>query len=135
MTTIALLLHERDDAFATTPYLLKPMLDIWAARGLRVETLRGPHARAPADLLIPHVDLTVTPPEYAAVYERYPRVLNRRVLDIAKSSFSANLVGPGADYDGPVIVKTDSNYGGQPERRLRTAGRRTLASRLARPLV
>lgn len=135
MTTIALLLHERDDSFEATPYLLKPMLGLWQARGFQVATLRGPRHRQAADLLIPHLDLTVTPPDYAALYEHYPQVLNRRVLDISKSSFSANLLHQGDTYDGPVIVKTEGNYGGIPERRLHAQARKPPLARLARPLV
>jgi len=38
------------------------------------------------------------------------------VTDIRKSTFSAIRLHPGDDWPGPVIVKTDCNYGGQPER-------------------
>lgn len=135
MTTIAVLLHEWDDTFDASPYLLKPMFGQWEKRGFRVVTLRGTHSRPPAELLIPHIDLTVTPPDYAAMYAGYPCVLNRRVLDISKSSFSANLLNRDDAYDGPVIVKTDGNYGGLPERRLARRGRKSLATRLIRPLT
>ncbi|MFA5082994.1 MAG: hypothetical protein WC474_10650 [Hydrogenophilaceae bacterium] len=135
MTSIAILLHELDDAFDSNPYLLKPMLGYWQRRGFNVVTLRGTHSRPQAELLIPHLDLTATPPDYAAVYADYPRVLNRRVLDIAKSSFSANLVSRDSAYDGPVIVKTDGNYGGLPERRLARRSKKSPVARLARRLA
>jgi len=39
--------------------------------------------------------------------------------DIRKSAFSRNLVRPGDGWDGPVIVKSDLNCAGRPERLLR----------------
>jgi hypothetical protein len=70
--------------------------------------------------------MTIVPTDYSALMQRYPRVINRRVLDISKSTISANLVRPGDPYAGPVIVKTDRNYGGLPERRLTHRGWRSL---------
>lgn len=135
MQTIAILLHQRDDTFGQYPYLLWPMLALWQARGFRVLMLQGAQHAVPADLLIPHLDLTVTPPDYAALYPRYPRVVNRPVLDIAKSAFSAQLLRQGDAYDGPVIVKTDGNCGGKPDKHLGAGDPRPLASRLMKPLV
>lgn len=41
--------------------------------------------------------------------------MNARVGDIRKSSISSNLVLPGDAWEGAVIVKSNLNYGGQPE--------------------
>jgi hypothetical protein len=97
--------------------------------------LRGPRrsvqrAERSIDLLIPQIDLTKTPRRYLRCMERFPRVLNRRVDDISKRRISRNLLRRDASWDGPVIVKTDRNYGGLPEARSlpRTLG--DLASRL-----
>ena len=47
--------------------------------------------------------------------KHYPTVVNRRVTDISKRRISTNLVGPHDTYSGPVILKTDRNFGGLPQ--------------------
>jgi hypothetical protein len=37
------------------------------------------------------------------------------LLDISKRTFSQQIVQPGDDWDGPVMVKTDANFRGKPE--------------------
>lgn len=71
-----------------------------------------------ADVLIPHLDLTIIPHDYCMFMEQYPRVINKEVLDISKSRISSNLLRSNDSYRGPVIVKTDRNYGGLPEAHL-----------------
>lgn len=115
---IVILLHEADDFYEQTRYLLRPIVDIWNAQGHTVELVRGPDRFVPADVVIPHLDLTVTPERYRALLDRYPVVVNRHLLDISKSRISAQLVGRRDTWRGPVIVKTDRNYGGKPEARL-----------------
>jgi hypothetical protein len=44
--------------------------------------------------------------------------VNRHVVDISKRRISSLLVHPGDGYRGPVIVKSNENFGGRPERRL-----------------
>jgi hypothetical protein len=52
-------------------------------------------------------------------------------MDISKSAISANLVARGDAYAGPVIVKTNCNYGGVPESRLKLPPpRRSLPRRI-----
>jgi hypothetical protein len=46
-------------------------------------------------------------------------VLNGNVRNIRKSTFSQNLLHPGDAYEGKVIVKTDLNHAGLPEKRRR----------------
>ena len=129
--TVAVLLHDRADRFDSAGYLLRLMIDLWRARGVGVEVLRGTSTFTPADLVIPHLDLTVTPPDYQRFLARYPRVVNGGLTDISKSAISANLVTRCDAYDGPVIVKTDCNYGGVPESRLKPQpARRSLPRRI-----
>lgn len=127
---IAILTHEADASFESTNYLVHPLAKNWEAMGLRVVVLRGTSAVVPADVLLPHVDMTIVPTDYWGLIQRFPRVINRRVLDISKSRISVNLVRPGSPYLGPVIVKTDRNYGGMPERRLTQSSRRSLLGRV-----
>jgi hypothetical protein len=129
--TVAVLLHDQADRFDSAGYLLRQIIDLWRARGVGVDVLRGTSTFTPADLAIPHLDLTVTPPEYQCFLSRYPRVVNSRLTDISKSAVSANLVTRGDAYDGPVIVKTNCNYGGVPESRLKAPpARRSLPRRI-----
>jgi hypothetical protein len=126
--TIAVLLDDRDDSFDSAGYLLRLLLQRWQAAGAEVMILRGTRTFVPADVIIPHLDLTITPPAYHEFLQRYPLAINRRLIDISKSTISSNLLSPGDAYDGEVIVKTNCNYGGLPESRLKPRP-------AARPLV
>lgn len=117
---IAVLFHaayRRRDLRANAIYHLA---EIWRNRGLDVVFAFGTRRPPEADLALVHVDLSVVPDGYARLASRYPIVLNGRILDIRKSTYSAQLVRPGDGYTGPVIVKTDLNAAGRPER-LRSA--------------
>lgn len=116
--TIAVLLHEKDDTFHTLDYFLHPLLQAWEREGFAIQIARGVRQLGGADVLIPHIDLTVLPEEYVACYDRYPVVINRRLHDISKSRVSSVIVRRGDGYAGPVIVKTNRNSGGIPERYL-----------------
>ena len=132
---IVVLLHESDDRFESENYLLRLLIDRWKAGGVDVQIIRGVGRFVPADLIIPHLDLTVTPPEYRKFLDRYPAVVNRRVLDTSKSRISGNLVKRDDSYSGPVIVKTNCNYGGLPEKRLAARTRRPLVERVLRKMI
>lgn len=101
----------------TDDHLIDYMAAVWRERGDLVEFVKGPEAARrvllSADVVIPHIDLTQTPPEYADLLSGHPCVVNRNVLDISKRRISRHLVEPGDGYEGPIIVKTDANYGGQ----------------------
>ncbi len=115
------------------------MVRVWEEMGIEVRTAHGPDdpaAREAADLVIPHVNLTVTPPSYRAFLDGQPRVLNRGVYDISKRVISEHLVEAEDGYEGPVVVKSDLNYGGLPEATLEhRARRRTLRGRIRRRLI
>jgi len=89
--------------------------------GCRVEHHYGiPDKAMRADFLFPQIDLTRVPSAYVRYIENFPGiVVNRRIHDISKRRFSASLVQPGDGYAGPVIVKSDVNYNGLPEWRLK----------------
>jgi hypothetical protein len=69
----------------------------------------------PADLAFVHVDLSEVPEEYLALAARYPASVNGRIRSIRKSAYSPHLLREGDRWEGPVIVKSDRNYGGSPE--------------------
>jgi hypothetical protein len=114
---VAVLTH-RNDKFESRSYFLALLLDCWKAAGVDVVVLRGTDQYVPADVLILHVDLTVTPEAYITFSRRYPLVINGSVLDISKRRISSHIIGQDDPYAGPVIVKTDLNCGGKQERRL-----------------
>ncbi len=62
-----------------------------------------------------HVDTTVVADEYLGLGKRYPVTINGQVKDILKTSISRYLLKRGDSYPGPVIVKTNANYGGVNE--------------------
>jgi len=115
---ILVLLHQKDYSFASIGYLIKPLMREWEAMGFTVQVVQGVRHQARADVVIPHVNLTVTPKEYRDFFLAYPNVFNRHVVDISKSRVSTNLVKRNDGCIGPVIVKTERNYGGLPEQRL-----------------
>ena len=121
--TISILVHESDPQPRRTRHCIWRIADVWQEQGHRVEVLRGLRRRLgrdeaqEIDLLVPQVDLTRTPRRYVEYMDLFPRVLNRRVIDISKRLVSRNLLRRDSSWDGPVIVKTDRNYGGLREAR------------------
>ena len=117
MKTIAILFHEQATGDPHS-YIIGHLADFWREAGLRVVYLFGTREFVPADLLFLHVDLSVVPHSYLEFADRYPRVVNRRITDIRKSTISNQLVGPDDAWSGAVIVKSNLNFGGGPERRV-----------------
>lgn len=114
--TIAILLHA--DQKGRNPfryYMLSALVECWKEWGLHVDILEGPRAGYTANIIIPHIDLTEMPEEYMAYMQQFPTALNANIPSISKRTISKNLVTWEDDYTGPVIVKTDANYGGMPE--------------------
>jgi hypothetical protein len=114
MRHIVIVTHEHDE-FAGTGYVMRGICDAWCDDGMKVSVLRGVGERVSADLAILHVDLTVVPREYIEFMREYPLAINAAVADISKRRISCNVVTRGDGYDGPVIVKTNLNFGGKPE--------------------
>ena len=114
--TVAVLFHETTPPRRYASYRIWHCARLWKQWGIDVQFVRDPHARIEADLVIPHIDLSVRPEAYRQLLNSTSMVVNRNVTDIRKRSFSRNLVSLDDDYDGPVIVKTDANHGGKPEK-------------------
>jgi hypothetical protein len=126
-------------------YFIEAVGRLWQAAGHRVAVHQGLGTPPRGDLAILHVDQTRVPAAYVALAGRYPRTLNLRATDIGKRRVSRNLVRPDDAWAGPVIVKTDANAFGNPDRRMLEAVNRQrgrwpqrlawrLAERLRRPL-
>jgi hypothetical protein len=115
---ILVLVHKDDAAFVYFKYLIKLLMKHWEDSGFAVEVARGIDRFVSADVVIPHLDMTIIPDEYRDFLARYPIVINRDVVDISKSRISANILHRDDSHTGPVIIKTDFNSGGLPEQRL-----------------
>ena len=115
---IAIVFHEKDRYDDWHEYYkIVECIPYWREWGFETEMLFGVRGRADADLAILHVDLSVVPGKYLRFAQRFPRTLNGKVSDIRKSTISTIRRGPDDTYDGPVILKTNLNAGGAPERR------------------
>ena len=122
---IVILVHARDREAERRPYQIWGIADIWRSWGIDVVVQHGIDRFIDADLVVNHVDLTVVPEPYVRHMARYAAGINRRCVDCSKRVVSTNLLAEGERWDGPVIVKTNLNYGGALERSV-------LASRPAR---
>jgi len=120
------ILTESKAVYHSRSYFLALLIECWQAAGIEVVLLFGAEQFVPADILILHVDMTVIPEAYCTLARRYPLVINGGVTDISKRAVSSQILGPEDPYSGPVIVKTNLNAGGIPERTLawRTPWRR-----------
>jgi len=98
------------------------MAGVWQDQGHRVSVLNGPAGKCEADLIINHIDLTVTPVDHLAYLRCFPKALNVAVVDISKRMISKMLVRKGEPYHGRVIVKSDLNSSGSPEASLALKG-------------
>lgn len=123
---IAILFHQNDRHRDVSCYAVTHLSEFWREDGHDVILLFGAGRFVRADLIIVHVNLSVVPDEYLDFARRYPIVLNGAVRDIRKRTISQNLVTRDDEWTGPVIVKSDLNYAGYPER---TLGRSWLARR------
>jgi hypothetical protein len=130
MATIVILQHEVQRRFKV-PYLVMAFAERWRSRGHEVLVHFGVSTPPPAELAILHIDQTVVPEAYRALLARYPRVLNGRVLDASKSVYSRQAIKRETDWPGHVIVKTEANIGGRPERAARIHAQKEQASWIA----
>jgi hypothetical protein len=127
---IAVLFHQHERGTDLSRYVVHHLADVWRESGHEIVYLFGPKRFIPADLVLVHVNTSVTPDAYLELAARYPVAINGAVKDIRKSTFSKNLVDTPESGTGPVIVKSDLNYAGYPERMLGT-----LSKLRARPLL
>lgn len=107
--------------FILAGYLLKALARRWGQQG-HVVTVGETNHFPPADIACLHMDTTDLKDAFAHIAGNYPRVLNGRFLDNSKRRLSKRLLTADSNYSGPVILKTDANYGGLPELRHRYPG-------------
>ncbi|KAA3625498.1 MAG: hypothetical protein DWQ08_09280 [Proteobacteria bacterium] len=114
---IVLVFHEKATRSGLPHYLIYHLAKVWAESGSEVRIVFGTKRFVPADLAILHIDLSVVDESYVEFVSRYPISLNAGVRDIRKTATSGILLSQHAEYEGPVIVKSNLNCGGDPERR------------------
>lgn len=138
MARLLVLVHEYDRfqfrrwgvGRLTSGYLLFDILAKLRERRHEILVSNGiPEREVAADAVFMHVDATVLPSEYVEFAERFPVGINTRVKDISKRTISGAILRKGDSWDGPVIVKSNLNSSGNPERRLN----RRAAAKGARP--
>ena len=110
--SVAILFSEHDDPHG---YVISKLAEYWRQDGLAVHYLFGTERYVPADVLVLHVDLSVLPEQVVQFAGVYQRVINLHARDIRKRTFSKLIVDRCSAYDGPVIVKSNLNFGGGPE--------------------
>ncbi len=115
---IVILFHQNNNSRNIRSYSIVYSANLWRQQGHEVVFLFGTKTFVAADICFVHLDLSVVPDEYLEFANQYPVVVNGEVKDIRKSSFSQNLLSAKDDYAGKVIVKTDLNYAGWPEKYL-----------------
>lgn len=120
------------DRFYSRGYLLAHLVAEWEKEGIRVSVVSDPDRPVEADAAFLHVDLTVVPEGFRRLAGACPVVINGGTVDISKRRISRHLVRRSGSYRGPVIVKTDRNFGGRPERERASA---SLPRRALRALV
>jgi hypothetical protein len=126
---ITVLVHEHDRSFDEPIWAMRWFCDRWVAAGHDVRVVKGVDARVDADVVVNHVDLTVTPSVYRSYMQHFRVGINRELVDISKPLVSSHLVERDDRYDGPVIVKTVANAGGARDLALEAQVR--LRSRIA----
>ena len=113
---IAILLHERDRGRDLERYHVFQLAQHWRQDGHQVLPVFGTTHFVPADVAILHIDLSLVPQRYRDFAARYPLCMNRAVADIRKTAISRQAVRSGDGWAGPVIVKSELNAAGGPER-------------------
>ena len=114
---IAILLHENDKERMLQSSLIYSMAEYWKRDGHEVIYLYGTETFLPADLIFVHVDLSVVPDSYLEFARQYPIAINGKIKDVRKSVINRTHLQPDNNWNGPVIVKSDLNCAGIPERK------------------
>lgn len=130
MKTI-LLLKERK---SSVRYLIDAVASIWSRMGYKVVNHQGTQNLPEADIVFLHINRTVVPSEYLESVKGYRVVVNRQIVDISRNRYSTALLQQGDYCNGPVIIKTNANYGAQPEHRSEVQQQRTVPGFCARIL-
>lgn len=125
MARLTIITHEFDDfvRWRLRPwprrqpyYELYKILKQFEKFGHSWRITEGPNP-IPGDAALLHVDSTFVDENYLALRSHYPRALNFGTADISKRTVSSQCLTPRSDWSGPVVVKSDLNYRGLPEKK------------------
>lgn len=105
------------NGFPDQTYLVSALAGIWKDAGHHVTA--GPVKTLHADMGIVNIDRTHVPEGLLPDNPRGRPMLNASVLDISKRRISRNLLSRDSSYKGKVIIKTNENAFGLPERKAR----------------
>jgi len=109
------ILHGRRTPRGAQHHMVMLIADFLSDLGVEVIHLHGTGRFVPADAILVHVDLSVVPKSITRFAQRYPKQINAAASDIRKRTFADGLLKQGETFEGPVIVKSNLNYGGAPE--------------------
>jgi hypothetical protein len=123
MARIVLITHVYDN-FRDRDFLLRNLAGHWLDAGHEISLVEGLGNWPDGDVAVMHVDLSVVPSAYSEAAKRYPIVVNGAAVDVRKRLVSRNLVARNDGWTGPVIVKTDLNFSGIPEKQAAECFRR-----------
>lgn len=113
--TVAIVVNDTG-RFARMHYFIEVLREAWAEMGITSMLVDASGPLAAADAAFLHVNATKVPQVCFDAATTYPTAVNERAKDISKRLVSRRLVKQGDGYEGPVIIKTDGNCGGLPER-------------------
>ena len=97
-------------------YFISLLAREWIGMGLAVEHTSNPQRLGDDAVAFVHVDLTTVPADFVDAARGAAASVNLQAVDISKRTVSERVLTSPHDYLGPVIVKTDANCGGLPER-------------------
>jgi hypothetical protein len=123
MARIVLITHVYDN-FRDRDFLVRNLAAHWLEAGHEISLVEGLGNWPDGDVAVMHVDLSVVPAAYSEAARRYPVVVNGAAVDVRKRLVSRNLVARNDDWTGPVIIKTDLNFSGIPEKQAAECFRR-----------
>lgn len=120
------ILHSRGTARGARHHMVMLISEFLDDLGVDVVHLCGTDRFVEADGIFVHVDLSVVPGHIRRFAQRYPKQINANASNIRKRVSVDGLLNRGDSYAGPVIVKSDLNYGGLPELKALTLSGRAL---------
>ena len=111
--SIAILGYELGFSPNDNRYIISHLCKYWEEQGITIKIIKGIKNNVEADMVLNHVDLTITPDDYIEFMEKYEYRINFNVTNISKKTYSNNLLSKNDDYSGMVFIKTDANCGGK----------------------
>ncbi len=120
------ILHGGGTVPGTRHHMVMLISEFLSDLGVEAVHLYGTNRYVEADGIFVHVDLSVVPRRIRRFAQRYPKQINANASNIRKRASVDGLLNRGDSYAGPVIVKSDLNYGGLPELKALTLSGRAL---------